>query len=571
MALESLLPSEELPAPVVKQSREKANGVHYTPVELARFVARRGLEAVASAESLVVFDPACGDGELLLAASEEAEAGNLPPPRLLGTDTDPAAVGVARQRLEASRAAQVNIRCEDFLSASPPKVLQDVAIDLMISNPPYVRTQVLGAAKAQDLARQFHLSGRVDLYHAFVAAMTAYLPDQGVLALLCSNRFLTTRGGSSLRELLETAYALREIYDLGDSKLFDAAVLPAVVTATRGSSEEATEEPRFVRVYETPSQEGPSKEYDSLLRVLEGGVSGPFQIGAQRLKVERGTLASSSPERPWHLSSPTNAEWLKSVRKHSTGRFGEIGPLRVGIKTTADKIFISDAWHELPDAMRPEPEVLRPLLTHHVAARWRGDYPASGGRMVLYTHESTAQGRRPIDLAKYPRAATYLEQHRERLEGRKYVEKAGRLWYEIWVPQQPDKWAEPKLVWPDISEGPRFFLDESSAVVNGDCYWLPCGLVADEDIALMLAVANSAFTVTFYDICCGNRLYAGRRRFITQYIENLPIPAASPETRSEIAEMVSHIRRSAPGGAAEVESALDLAIHRLFGVEKVLR
>ena len=571
MVTETLFSPEELQAPVAQQGHQKANGVHYTPTELARFVARRGLEAVASAEALVVFDPACGDGELLLAASEEAEACDLPPPRLLGTDTDPAAVAEAQRRLGPTRAAQVMIRCEDFLSTPPPKALQGVEIDLMISNPPYVRTQVLGAAKAQDLARRFDLRGRVDLYHAFVAAMTAYLPEQGVLALLCSNRFLTTRGGSSLRGLLDEGYTIREIWDLGDSKLFDAAVLPAVITANRGSSVDATGEPTFVRVYETASEDGLSKECESLLRALDGGVSGSVQIGAKRLNVERGTLTNSSPERPWQLSSPANEQWLESVRKHSTGRFREIGPLRVGIKTTADKVFISDAWHELPDALRPEPEVLRPLLTHHVAARWSGDYPESGGRKVLYTHEVTAEGRRPIDLAEYPRAAAYLEQHRDRLEGRRYVQKAGRLWYEIWVPQQPEKWAEPKLVWPDISEGPRFFLDESGAVVNGDCYWLSCGTAADEDIALMLAVANSAFTATFYDICCGNRLYAGRRRFITQYLEDLPIPAASSETRSEIAEMVARIRRSAPGGEAETESALDVAIHRLFGVEKVPR
>jgi hypothetical protein len=562
---------QELPAPAAEQRKQKANGVHYTPADLARFVARRGLEAVASEESLVIFDPACGDGELLMAVSEELQARNLPPPRLLGTDTDPAAITKAERRLGSARAAQVTISCEDFLSTPPPKALQDIEIDLMISNPPYVRTQVLGAARSQDLARQFDLRGCVDLYHAFVVAMTACLPEQGVLALLCSNRFLTTRGGSSLRSLLDGKYAIREIWDLGDSKFFDAAVLPAVVVASRGSSAKAAGEPTFVRVYEAASGGEIGKECESLLHALDEGISSSVQIGARQLNIERGTLADSNPKRPWQLSSPNTAHWLESVRKHSAGRLGELGPLRVGIKTTADSVFISDTWHELSDSLRPESAILRPLLTHHVAECWKADYPKSGGRMVLYTHKATPKGRRPIDLAEYPRAAAYLEQHRDRLEGRGYVKKAGRLWYEIWVPQQPGKWAESKIVWPDISEGPRFFLDESGAVVNGDCYWLPCGTVSDEDIALMLAVANSAFTVTFYDICCGNRLYAGRRRFITQYLEHLPIPIASSETRSEIADMVAAIRHSAPDSRTEIESVLDVTIHRLFGVEKASR
>jgi adenine-specific DNA-methyltransferase len=571
MAIKTPRRPREQPVPTARQSRQKANGIHYTPAELARFVARRGLEAFVSAEPLVIFDPACGDGELLIAASEEARARDLPPPWLLGTDTDPAAIAEAQRRLRSVRAAQAKVHCEDFLSAPPPKILQGLEVDLMISNPPYVRTQVLGAARSQDLARQFDLRGRVDLYHAFVAAMTECLPEQGILALLCSNRFLTTRGGSSLRGLLDGKYTIREIWDLGDSKLFDAAVLPAVIVARMKSPSDATEEPTFVRAYEAAGDTSLDRHCESLLQALDEGVSGPVQVEARRLNIERGTLAASDSKRPWQLSSSPNAQWLASVRRHSVGRLGEIGPLRVGIKTTADKVFISDAWHELPEELRPESAVLRPLLTHHIARRWRADCPESDGRKVLYTHEATPQGRQPIDLAEYPRAAAYLELHRERLEGRKYIQKAGRRWYEIWVPQQPERWAEPKLVWPDISEGPRFFLDESGAVVNGDCYWLSCGAASSEDVALMLAVANSTFTVTFYDICCGNRLYAGRRRFITQYLEDLPIPAASSETRSEIAGMVAHLRRSESANEVEVETSLDVAVHRLFGVEKPSR
>lgn len=40
--------------------------------------------------------------------------------------------------------------------------------DIVIANPPYVRTQVLGTAKAKQLARDFNLTGRVDLYYPFL-------------------------------------------------------------------------------------------------------------------------------------------------------------------------------------------------------------------------------------------------------------------------------------------------------------------------------------------------------------------------------------------------------------------
>lgn len=153
------------------------------------------------------------------------------------------------------------------------------------------------------------------------------------------------------------------------------------------------------------------------------------------------------------------------------------------------------------------------------------------------------------------------------------MRKAGREWYEIWVPQQPDAWAERKIVWPDIADRPRFFLDTSGSIVNGDCYWLSCRGVGEGEVALALAVANSSFALRYYDLCCGNRLYAGRRRFITQYLEGLPMPAASTVQQRDIAVMVDQLQRTAGNQElapdTALESALDEAIAELFGLKEV--
>uniref|UniRef100_UPI0021E2ABB2 hypothetical protein n=1 Tax=Escherichia coli TaxID=562 RepID=UPI0021E2ABB2 len=68
--------------------------------------------------------------------------------------------------------------------------------------------------------------------------------------------------------------------------------------------------------------------------------------------------------------------------------------------------------------------------------------------MILYTHEVMDGKRQAIDFDKYPKAKAYLESHKEVLAGRNYVIKANRKWYEIWVPQDPDAWSKPKVVFP---------------------------------------------------------------------------------------------------------------------------
>lgn len=577
-----------------KHGRRKRHGVHYTPSDLARFVARRTLQQAGAAErtlaqrgtgELVVLDPACGDGELLLALALEAEAAGLPAPHLVGVDRDEAAIAVARERLSTVRASSTRLVAGDFLAADAANAASaaDAAatathglpatFDVVISNPPYVRTQVLGAARAQELGRQFGLNGRVDLYHAFVAAMTARLSDDGVLGLLCSNRFTSTKGGLSLRTLLIDHYDIAELWDLGDTKLFEAAVLPAVVIAHRTHAPTGRRG-SFVRVYEEADTVG-APPVASLLGALEGDTEGHVAVQGRAFAIERGELVDPEPGRPWRVTSARGSRWLETVKRHASGRFGDIGPIRVGIKTTADRVFIRADW-DLGDELTPEPALLHPLLTHRVAGRWRSQDAPEGRRVVLYPHEIREGRRRPVDLTAYPRAAAYLEQHRERLEGRGYVIKAGRQWYEIWVPQQPDGWAAPKLVWPDISDRPKFFLDERGAIVNGDCYWLTCAGRSADEIALALAVANSSVALQHYDLCCGNRLYAGRRRFITQYLEELPIPDVSAAALHDVRTLVDELRDVDPAvdpdRVAAAERQLDDGVRELFGLaEEVVR
>ena len=107
---------------------------------------------------------------------------------------------------------------------------------------------------------------------------------------------------------------------------------------------------------------------------------------------------------------------------------------------------------------------MRPLLAHPDVRRWvTGPIPQR--RRILYPHVRGEDGkRRPIRLSDYPRAAAYLKTHEGRLKKGHYVIASGRQWYEIWVPHNPDDWRKPKIVFPDISEHPRFALDRSGSL-----------------------------------------------------------------------------------------------------------
>ncbi len=150
----------------MKVDRVKANGVHYTPPGLAKFLAEMVAERLpVGASSLEVLDPACGDGGLLLAFSQAVPSELRERVILCGYEMDGDALGQASELLAGAGVANVVLEQRDFLAIDGINIdrrrrqrslLGDSEsttprqFDAVIANPPYVRTQVLGAATAQD-------------------------------------------------------------------------------------------------------------------------------------------------------------------------------------------------------------------------------------------------------------------------------------------------------------------------------------------------------------------------------------------------------------------------------------
>ncbi len=575
------------------ETQRKTHGIHYTPPLLADYLARQVALEIQSLprtrRQFAVLDPACGDGGLLKAVADAVPPAFRERLSLVGFDTDERALAKAETALKRCGLAALQLEHTDFLSvisseqAEAQMGLHFVArtkeshgwagrFQAVISNPPYVRTQVLGSAAAQELATRFGLTGRVDLYHAFVKAMTLALDDQGILALLTSNRFLSVQSGSSMREWMTEHFQLLRLVDLGDTKLFDAAVLPAVLVAKR-SVDKSERECEFIRVYETPERAGANvRDVGSILEVADGSFAGFARTDGVCFQVETGRLQTGADGRtPWTMSNGGVDSWLATVKANSAGTFANVAKICVGIKTTADSVFIRDDWDSLPEDERPENELLRPLVTHHRATCWHVPATTLAIKRVLYPYEVTSEDRTPVDLADYPRARAYLLKHRERLQSRNYVIESGRQWYEIWVPHRPKDWTRPKLAFPDISETSKFFFVEEGWIVNGDCYWTK--LLPGKDVSwlsLMLAVANSSFALKFYDTVFHNKLYSGRRRFMSQYVSRFPLPKLD-RAKDIIAIMPRVLKASSEQNTDELErlqDQLDGLVWKAFGLPK---
>lgn len=566
-------------------TEEKAGGATYTPKILADFVAAQVVKAAhvkSGGGTVKLLDPATGDGELLISLLAQLVGQGVSAIEVHGFETNVTALNIATARIQQHfpKIAR-HLTHGNFLDFVLDQVRphdtgglfekEDVApsYDLIIANPPYVRTQIMGAEQAQLLASQFGLAGRVDLYYAFIVGIAHVLKPGGIGGIIVSNRFMTTKSGGAVRQAIREYFNVHHVWDLGDTKLFDAAVLPAVLLVEKHEGQERVSA-AFTSIYATSDESThqttnviTALEFDGVMEIADG----------RRFMVKNGTLnISASADAVWRMASEASDGWLSTVEANTWRRFGDIGKIRVGVKTCADKVFIRFDWHEMP--VKARPELLRPLTTHHIARRFRADV-AKKTRQILYPHQSINGQRMAVDLAAYPRTAAYLEQYRSTLEGRTYVIESGRQWFEIWVPQDPSNWDAPKLVFRDISAEPTFWIDLDGSIVNGDCYWLTCVNPDSTDhLWLAAAVANSSFIEAFYDHSFNNKLYAGRRRFITQYVERFPLPNPElPRSRTIVALAKQIYEAVGTSDADTLSKQLDKLVWEAFGVpaKKVAR
>ena len=106
-------------------------------------------------------------------------------------------------------------------------------------------------------------------------------------------------------------------------------------------------------------------------------------------------------------------------------------------------------------------------------------------------------------------------------------------------------------------------------IVNGNCYWIVAEKKNDKDILLLVqGVANSKLMTKYHDLVFNNKLYSGRRRYFSQYVENYPLPDINSKESAEIIKIARKINSQSDISTAIIEE-LEKAVARAFHVNPV--
>jgi hypothetical protein len=515
--------------------------------------------AAAALGRVRVCDPACGCGAFLLGMLHEllrldralgAGGASLPGRKraiiaanLYGVDRHPSAVAIARDRLWLSLLAdadaeeapppalertllagdsltgpgQCRTRGEGFdWHAAFPDVFAAGGFDIVVTNPPFVRSELLDRAyKEGHLRRTFPdvYHGRADLYVYFYALAQRLLRPGGVGCFVSSNRWLRAGYGEGLRRRLLDDRAVRLVVDFGELPLFAAGTFPAIVlwhNHCRGRSPTRWAAVRDLRACHA---DGLRAHVD---RVGESLPARQFVPGGDRLLRPDDAARRAAMRR----SGPCLAELAGAS-------------IFYGIKTGLNPAFLIDrATRDRLVAEDPRSaEVIKPLL--------RGDHIR---RYEIHFRELylifTRQG---IDLRRYPAVRKHLERFRADLTPKESRSdgpgrKPGRYaWYEIQdAVEYHEVFERPKILYPVIGRESRFVRDDSGHYANDKAFLLPGG------DWYLLGVLNSAAAFDYLKGTCsvlGDENHGGRLEFRKAYLQTLPVPEAAAAQRVGLARL----------------------------------
>jgi type I restriction-modification system DNA methylase subunit len=374
-----------------------------------------------------------------------------------------------------------------------PEIIKQGGFDAVIGNPPYVRQEGLGDAKAYFQSHYKTFRPTADLYVNFIERGLGLLKKTGLFGMIVSNKWLRAAYGKPLREFLSSNASVLQLIDLAGLPVFARATVRTIILICS-----PVQKQRATIRYLAPV---PLDDF----RTINTGER------LQELANERALelpISSLSPD-GWSLSGHKTKQVIENIKQVSVSlrTYIQGKPLR-GIITGLNEAFIIDRMtrNRLIAEDPKSSEIIKPLLTGRDVRRYNIGF---ANRYLIWTYIG-------IPIERYPAIFKHLKQFQPQLQKRW---DKGNYWWELRGCDYYDKFEKPKIIYPDIATTCRFALDQNGYFSSNTTYFIP------NDYLYLLGILNSKLGQFYFsDVCAG--LEGGGStylRFFGQYLEGFPV------------------------------------------------
>lgn len=408
---------------------------------------------------------------------------------------------------------------------------QDPTFDFVVGNPPYVRQEKIPAPLLREYRKRFHtLYDRADLYVPFIERSLLLLSPQGVLGLICADRWMKNRYGAPLRRLVHEGFRLRTYVDMVDTDAFQAEVsaYPAITIISR----EAGGPTRIAR---RPKVETPTlRSLAAQLRNAEETLSKPIIEVAD---VVRG-------DSPWILEASPETALVRRLEARFPTLEDAGCRVGIGVATGADKVFIAPL-----EELDVESNCKLPLvMTRDLRA---GQIEWRGLGVINPFHEDG----RLVSLRDHPKLAAYLERHAKVIRQRHVAQARPEGWYRTIDRITPSLTTTPKLLIPDIKGDAHIVYDEGRYYPHHNLYYITA---TDWDLKALRAVLLSGLARLFIS-AYSTRMRGGYLRFQAQYLRLIRLPSWKQVEKSVRVRLIHAAK-------ANDQEACDTATYEMYGL-----
>ncbi len=566
----------------------KEQGIYYTPTWVVDYIVKFAIEEAlkrkgAKADKLRVLDPACGSGTFLLRAFDHLMRARNPTgasvqsrfdpetagpllalrtsvltDNLFGVDLDARAVEIAQLNLMI-RAAESrhrlptlerNVRVGNSVIAEAsvdpcalnwakafPEPMGEGGFDVVVTNPPYVRIQNLGAAEVDYFAAHFKADWNYDIYTVVVQQAWELLREGGVAGFILPNKFLSANYGESLRTFLADRGAVLRLMDFRDFQVFeDATTYTCLLFLRKGK---------------------PKKRFDFGSLKADSDPAAVRSLSDDQFSLSE-VEAPKEPARPWTLV-PAESRGLFERLDTIPRRLGPLcDEIFQGIVTGADPAYVVRIEKEegrtvliknVADGreFQLEAELVKKLLKGKELRRWGIDWNDLG---IVYPYDlaDPTAPLYPLETirSRWPRVFEYFQQYEEVLKGREDGRfRTSKEWHQFGRRQNIEKFGPPKIMTQVLASRSSFSLDDSGQYYfvgggNAGGYGIQLKDSSTEKLLYTLGVLNSR-PLQFYHHLISTPFRGGFFSYGRRFLEPLPIPEGTPESRAAIAKVAKEL------------------------------
>ncbi|MFQ5786593.1 MAG: Eco57I restriction-modification methylase domain-containing protein, partial [Thermodesulfobacteriota bacterium] len=426
--------------------------------------------------------------------------------------------------------------------------------DVVIGNPPYVQIQKFSGKKEQkdwenENYRTYTKTG--DIYCLFYEKGNMLLRDNGVLAFITSNKWMRANYGKKTREYFLNEVNINQLIDFGDSPIFEnATTYTNILLFSKGENENQPHVWDLSREYE---------EDTSLDRILvdNKSCSSLFNEDAFVIVPKEQSIIKKRIE---EISSPLK-DWDIEIYR--------------GILTGFNEAFIINGSKkdELIGDDPKNAEIIKPVLRGRDIKRYKAEF---ADLWLINTHNGyfdKDQGRiQPINIDDYPDTKEHLDLYWKELERR---QDKGATPYNLRNCAYLQEFEKEKIVYSEIVYDSAFCYEDKGLFAEATVF-----ILTGTKLKYLTAMLNSKLlTYAFRTFYAGGDLRGNTFRYKKVFLENLPIPKVSVQTRKPFTTLVDQIlsitksedysdNPEKQSKVKEIEKEIDKLVYKLYGLSE---